>query len=186
MTPGSPPLILPEGMAKRIPAGWRLLFVVHYSPIGTPKLIGRASAWSLPMRRRVKKEVATNVLGSTRISVFPPTLQVTGSSVLEIRGGRPAAGDVPSYALAGQVVPIRSHLSRWSQEILLDVPRYDFRWQNRYELADRGHYQPERPCDAWLTLTIRPANPANPDPSALVKAGQQSWEEMFNGYYESL
>jgi hypothetical protein len=27
---GTPPMLLPDGMAKRIPAGWRLVFVVHY------------------------------------------------------------------------------------------------------------------------------------------------------------
>jgi len=27
-------------------------------------------------------------------------------------------------------------------------------------------------------------NPANPDPSAWVNAGPQSWDEMFNGYFE--
>jgi peroxiredoxin len=28
--PGTPPLMLPDGMAKRVPAGWQLVFVVHY------------------------------------------------------------------------------------------------------------------------------------------------------------
>ena len=27
-------------------------------------------------------------------------------------------------------------------------------------------------------------NPANPDPSAEVRAGTQSWDEMFNGYFD--
>ena len=28
------------------------------------------------------------------------------------------------------------------------------------------------------------ANPANPDPAATVRAGEQSWDEMFNGYFD--
>src|SRR5262249_9465716 len=35
MAPGTPPVVLPEGMAKLIPAGWRLQFVIHYTPNGT-------------------------------------------------------------------------------------------------------------------------------------------------------
>src|SRR5262245_7749456 len=35
-TPGTGPFRLPPGMAKKIPAGWKLHFVLHYTPIGTP------------------------------------------------------------------------------------------------------------------------------------------------------
>jgi peroxiredoxin len=32
---GTPPLVLSEGMAKRVPAGWRFVFVLHYTAIGS-------------------------------------------------------------------------------------------------------------------------------------------------------
>ena len=32
---GRRPLVLPEGMAKRVPAGWRFVFVVHYVAVGS-------------------------------------------------------------------------------------------------------------------------------------------------------
>ena len=35
MAAGTPPLVLPEGMAKRVPPGWKLVFVMHYSAIGS-------------------------------------------------------------------------------------------------------------------------------------------------------
>ncbi|MDB5312498.1 MAG: hypothetical protein JWO38_6700 [Gemmataceae bacterium] len=35
-TPGSGPDELPDGMAKLIPAGWRLHLIVHYTAVGTP------------------------------------------------------------------------------------------------------------------------------------------------------
>jgi hypothetical protein len=71
-----------------------------------------------------------------------------------------------------------------AEEILLDVPRYDFNWQNRYELAE-----PIRlPAGARLRCTAvydnSADNPANPDPTAEVRAGQQTWDEMFNGYFD--
>jgi hypothetical protein len=69
-------------------------------------------------------------------------------------------------------------------EILLDVPRYDFNWQHRYVLAE-----PKRlPKGSRLVCTAvydnSPGNPNNPDPSATVKAGTQSWDEMYNGYFD--
>src|SRR5437868_11050081 len=71
-----------------------------------------------------------------------------------------------------------------SAEVLLDVPRYDFSWQHRYELAE-----PKRlPAGSLLRCTAvydnSADNPANPDPAATVRAGRQSWDEMFNGYFD--
>ena len=35
--PGTPALVLPPGMAKLVPAGWKFLLVVHYAAIGSPQ-----------------------------------------------------------------------------------------------------------------------------------------------------
>jgi hypothetical protein len=70
------------------------------------------------------------------------------------------------------------------EEILLDVPRYDFRWQNRYELAEPKAL----PAGTVLRCTAHfdnsSGNPDNPDPNVEVRTGKQSWEEMFNGYHD--
>src|SRR5207248_9123263 len=59
MAPGTPPLLLPDGMAKRIPAGWRLLFVVHYTPVGTVQQDRTSIGLTFADPKNVKKEVAT-------------------------------------------------------------------------------------------------------------------------------
>ena len=63
------------------------------------------------------------------------------------------------------------------QEVLLQVPRYDFNWQLAYltsvpvragsKIIATGHFDNSR------------NNRANPNPNAWVYPGQQSWEEMF-------
>ena len=37
-TPGSGLVRFPDGMAKRVPAGWKLHFVIHYVAIGSPQI----------------------------------------------------------------------------------------------------------------------------------------------------
>jgi hypothetical protein len=69
-------------------------------------------------------------------------------------------------------------------ETLLDIPRYDFNWQLRYELA-----APRRlPAGSTLKITAvfdnSAGNPANPDPGATVRWGQQTFQEMMIGYVE--
>ena len=68
--------------------------------------------------------------------------------------------------------------------MLLDVPRYEFHWQHRYVLAE-----PRRiPAGTAVRLTAvfdnSANNPNNPDPSAVVRYGDQTTDEMFQGYLE--
>jgi hypothetical protein len=71
-----------------------------------------------------------------------------------------------------------------SEEILLDVPRYDFNWQHRYVLAQPRLLPLRSRLRATAVYDNSVENPANPDPSAEVRTGTQSWEEMFNGYFD--
>ncbi|MCE9560107.1 MAG: hypothetical protein K8R88_14310, partial [Armatimonadetes bacterium] len=71
-----------------------------------------------------------------------------------------------------------------TRQLLLDVPRYDFNWQNSYvfekplKLAAGSRLE----CNAAFDNSA--GNPANPDPSKTVYWGDQSWEEMLIGSYE--
>ena len=70
-----------------------------------------------------------------------------------------------------------------NKEMLLSVPHYDFKWQHLYRLA-----QPKR-IPAGTRLICRgafdnsPQNPDNPDPSKTVWFGDQTFNEMFIGYF---
>ena len=69
-------------------------------------------------------------------------------------------------------------------ETLLSVPRFDFGWQGRYDLAEPRRLPAGTTLRCVATYDNSAANPGNPDPAVTVHAGPQSWEEMFNGYYE--
>jgi hypothetical protein len=71
-----------------------------------------------------------------------------------------------------------------STEILLDVPRYDFNWQNHFILAEpkilpKGT---KIECTAWFDNSAGNLN--NPDPAQDVRWGDQTWEEMMIGYFD--
>ena len=68
------------------------------------------------------------------------------------------------------------------EELLLELPFYDFNWQLGYDLLSprtvpKGTYLK---ATAWFDNTAE--NPANPDPSAWVRFGEQTFEEMMIGY----
>jgi hypothetical protein len=71
-----------------------------------------------------------------------------------------------------------------TRQTLLSVAAYDFNWQTSYRLAE-----PKRvPAGSWVICTgafdNSARNPHNPDPSAAVRWGPQSSNEMFMGFVD--
>ncbi|HYK60223.1 MAG TPA: hypothetical protein VEV85_12400, partial [Bryobacteraceae bacterium] len=78
----------------------------------------------------------------------------------------------------------RAQYPNGESEVLLDVPHYDFNWQPYYYLET-----PKRlprgtliECTAYFDNSAN--NPFNPDPSATVTWGPQTWDEMMIGWLD--
>ncbi len=182
--PGTPPLILPEGMAKRVPAGWRFVFVIHYTTVGSVQTDQTCLGLKFADPRTVKKEVATKLMVDPDLCIPPRAAEHQVSQTWLVNRDVLLLGFFPHMHLRGKSFRYEALYEDGTSEILLDVPRYDFNWQNRYELAE-----PKRlPAGSRLRCTAvydnSADNPANPDPTAEVHAGTQSWDEMFNGYFD--
>src|SRR5207253_9662200 len=71
MAPGTPPVILPDGMAKLIPAGWRLWFVIHYTAVGSVQTDQTSVGLVFADAKMVKQEVATRLMVEPDLSIPP-------------------------------------------------------------------------------------------------------------------
>jgi hypothetical protein len=69
------------------------------------------------------------------------------------------------------------------EEILLDVPRYDFNWQNMYYFAEPKVAPAGSVMKCLAHFDNSEENLANPDPSQTVRWGEQTWEEMMLGWF---
>ncbi|MEO0531915.1 MAG: hypothetical protein AAF266_15275, partial [Planctomycetota bacterium] len=70
------------------------------------------------------------------------------------------------------------------EEVLLNVPRYDFNWQTNYRLVDPITLPPDFAVTCDASFDNSAGNPFNPDPTATVRWGDQSFEEMMLGLFE--
>jgi hypothetical protein len=68
-----------------------------------------------------------------------------------------------------------------SSEILLDVPRYDFNWQNTYGLIEPKVLPAGTEIRCLAAYDNSDANLANPNPLTPVMWGDQTWQEMMVG-----
>ncbi|HTN02493.1 MAG TPA: redoxin, partial [Planctomycetaceae bacterium] len=90
----------------------------------------------------------------------------------------------PHMHLRGKSFRYEMTLPDGRKETLLDVPHYDFNWQTAYALADELVIPKGAKIQGFAAFDNSPNNLANPDPSATVTWGDQSWEEMLLGYFD--
>ena len=88
-------------------------------------------------------------------------------------------GLTPHLHLRGKSMTYVLTLPDGRDEVLLNVPKYDFNWQIYYELATPRHI----PAGSKVTVTTlfdnSPKNKYNPAPEKQVFWSEQSWDEMY-------
>jgi hypothetical protein len=67
---------------------------------------------------------------------------------------------------------------------LLDVPRYDFNWQLRYELREPLLLKAGTQLEVAAVYDNSEENPNNPAPDSTIGWGPQTTDEMLIGYVE--
>jgi peroxiredoxin len=182
--PGTGPMVLPDGMAKLVPAGWHFLFVMHYTTVGSEQTDQTSLALTFADQKSVRQEVATKIMQDLDLCIPPGAAAHPVEQTWRINRPVLLLSLFPHMHLRGKSFRYDVTYPDGSAEVLLDVPRYDFNWQHRYDLAE-----PKRlPSGSLLRCSAvydnSADNPANPDPDATVHAGLQSWDEMFNGYFD--
>lgn len=177
----------PPGAAKRIPAGAKLVFEVHYTPVGSPQEDVSRVGFVFADPDNVTHEVVTTEVGNGGFHIPPndPDYEVTASSA-------PAPREVtllsmsPHMHLRGKSFKYELVGLDGSGETILDVPAYDFNWQTRYVLAEPRTVPFGTRMVCTAVYDNSEDNLANPDPSVEVTWGDQSWDEMMLGYFDLL
>ncbi len=181
--PGDPPLILPPGVAKRIPAGSELIFQMHYTPTGRVEKDRSQVGLVLYKGDEPPKAFAkTKGIMNTRFKI------PAGEASHPVRSSHTFDQDVellslmPHMHLRGKDFEYRLTLPDGESRILLSVPRYDFNWQNTYRFETPLALPKGSRIDCLAHFDNSEENPANPDATKNVRWGDQTWEEMMIGW----
>ncbi len=181
--PGNTFVQFPEGVAKKLPAGATLFFQMHYTPTGKATTdrtrIGLRFAKEAPA-----KVVKTLPVANHRIDIPPNAPHHSEIALRSIPAGTIVRAFMPHMHLRGKAIKYELLDRDGKRETLLDVPRYDFNWQLRYELKEPRIIPPGSRIQVTGVFDNSKGNPANPDPNANVRWGDQSDEEMLIGYVE--
>ena len=180
--PGSTPDNWPHGMAKFIPAGSDLVFQMHYTTNGNAGMdvtaIGLIFAKEPPEKRVLTLQLTNDHF------VIPP-----GAPDYRVE----ARGTLPNDALLLSFFP-HMHLRGKQFEYnivhkdksvapLLRV-HYHFHWQMSYRLAEPLPLKAGTELQAVARFDNSKENPHNPDASAAVRWGEQTYDEMMVGFFD--
>lgn len=175
---------LPDGMARLVPAGARLAFQVHYTPVGTVQedlsRIGLVFADPATITHRVVSSSALQ--RDLEIPAREANYRAEAKS-RRIPWSTLLLSMSPHMHLRGKAIRYEAEYPNGTREVLLDVPRYDFNWQTEYRLTNPLTLPPGTRIHAVAHFDNSATNPSNPDPNKRVSWGDQSWDEMMIGYF---
>ncbi|MFT7015094.1 MAG: peroxiredoxin [Pseudohongiellaceae bacterium] len=69
------------------------------------------------------------------------------------------------------------------EEEILNVPNYQFNWQKTYDFKEPKFLPAGTEMVFRATFDNSSNNPFNPDPTAEITWGEQTWQEMFFGFF---
>jgi hypothetical protein len=183
VAPGDMALILPPGVAKKVPKGSRLAFQMHYTPNGKAQK-DRSSVGLMFAKEPPEREAHTLGIANPRFAIPPGDDNYRVESWFTFREDGHILGFMPHMHLRGKSFVYEAIHPDGKKEVLLSIPRYNFNWQSSYRLA-RAYPMPKGSkvhCIAHFDNSDK--NPNNPDPTLEVRWGDQTWEEMMIGWTE--
>lgn len=175
----------PTGMARKIPAGSRLTFQVHYTPVGSLELDQTRVGMTFVDRTSVKFEVRTASAVNPELRIPPndPDYRLEAISPRLPEGALLLALN-PHMHLRGKSFFYEAVLPDKSRQTLLDVPHYDFNWQTAYRLSEPLPLPAGTKIHCVAHFDNSADNLNNPNPNETVRWGEQTWDEMMIGYLD--
>ena len=182
--PGTRPYKMPKGWAKRIPAGSKLVFEMHYTPIGTPQVDRSSVGFRFIEADDVTHHVWTTNAINWRISIPPHAANHREMASKEFSQDTLLVSLFPHMHMRGKAFRYDLTYPDGREETLLDVPRYDFNWQTSFVLNEPKLLPKGTKMVCTAIYDNSEDNLANPDPTKVVGWGQQTWEEMLIGWHD--
>lgn len=176
--PGSSPGYLPEGVGRPIKKGWELIMQLHYHPDG----IARQDKSKMALyfaKKPVEKIAVTFPLANRQIDIPAGEAAYEREMNLTLPRGVELIGLMPHMHMLGKSMKVTAILPSGESVQLIDVPQWDFRWQDQYRYADTLKLPAGTKVQAKAVFDNSADNPANPsNPPKRVRWGEQTTDEM--------
>ncbi len=180
--PGLQGYMFPDGAAKRIPAGARIMFQLHYTPSGKAATDTETKVGLVFAKGPVSKAIYTLPIMNQQIVIPPNDSNYEAASCFTLSKDLTLLSFMPHMHYRGKDFIYKVTMPGEPAQTVLNVPRYDFNWQTYYELEKPMTLPAGTRIDCTAHFDNSARNKYNPDPSKEVPWGDQTWEEMLIGW----
>jgi len=133
--PGLPPLRFPPGVGRFLPARAALSFEMHYITCGSAQTDQTAMAFYL-LPGPQPRQAETRFAAEYDLDIPPGSDEARHSATYTFRKPATLYMLAPHMHIRGKWMRYELLLPDGTRETLLHVPRYDFKWQLVYQLAE--------------------------------------------------
>lgn len=183
IVPGGIPVQLDSGCAMLIPKGAALALQIHYVTTGREET-DQISVGLRFAREPVHKRVRYKIIGDYKFKIPPGAPSHSVSAQKTIESDATGIGLFSHMHLRGKDSTFLAHYPDGRTETLLSLPNYSFDWQVSY-VWPRGaqKFPAGTRIECSSHFDNSPFNPFNPDPTAAVRNGPQTHNEMMQGFF---
>jgi hypothetical protein len=169
----------PPGFALRIPAGSYLQFQVHYSNHTGDDVKDRTSIGLVFAREPVKHEIAQYEIWNDLFLIPPNDGNHRVTSCFTLPKDVTVLAYTAHMHFRGKSMMTEAIYPDGHHEVILNIPHYDFRWQETYFLKNQFLLPKGTKLVTTAYYDNSFDNPQNPDPSKALRWGEPSDEEMM-------
>ena len=182
--PGNSFSLNPEGVGGLLKAGSSLSLQMHYTTSGKEVTDETEIAIYFYPEGYVPEERMSGGVGNAFTIEIPAGAK---DHEMELVTYVPNDAEIhslmPHMHFRGKRMSFSARYPDGTEETILSVPAYSFNWQLSHELAEPLKVPAGTQIVARGAFDNSGQNPYNPDPDIEVNWGEQSWEEMFMGFY---
>ena len=189
--PGQRALKFKANRARFVPAGSRLVFQQHYTTTGKAEQDLTDVGIVYADEEEIDTELITVMAINQSFEIEPhePSHRVT-ASLSGFGEGRNLISVSPHMHYRGK--SFKAWINRAEtgdsdqspRELMISVPRYDFNWQHAYQFSEKQSLDDVTSIEVEVEFDNSAANPFNPDPTAWVMWGDQTFEEMAVAFFD--
>lgn len=174
----------PEGVGGLLRAGSSLSLQMHYTTSGKETTDAtEIGIYFYPEGEEPAERMGGGVGNAFTIQIPPQAKDHEMELVTNVPNEAEIHSLMPHMHFRGKRMAFTARYPDGSEELLLSVPAYSFNWQLAHELAEPLRVPAGTQIVAHGAFDNSAQNPYNPDPAQEVTWGEQSWEEMFMGFY---
>ena len=175
--PGQAVRVYAEDTAIKVPAGTTLVFQIHYTASGKATT-DRSKLGLVFAKEKPKTEVMIAALQNANFTL--PAGQPDAKVEAEMTLNRDTTiwSLLPHTHVRGKRWEYQAIYPDGRTEMILSVPKYDFNWQTEYVFKQPLKMPKGTKIHSIAWYDNSTANKSNPDPTADVHWGDQTWQEM--------